>query len=169
MYKPLRRPSPAMVVASIALFVALSGASVAVVNALPKNSVGTKQLKNNAVVSSKVKNGSLMAVDFASGQLPKGAKGDTGAAGAAGANAATNIVVHSANSANIAVGSDGVLAVPCDAGERLIGGGFGTYPKVVPDISRPHGGPPATEWQVRMTNNSANPEYFTAYAVCVSP
>jgi hypothetical protein len=42
------RPSPAMVVASIALTVALGGTSYAAIR-LPKNSVGTKQLRKNAV------------------------------------------------------------------------------------------------------------------------
>jgi hypothetical protein len=81
------RPSPALVVACIALLVALGGTSIAAVNALPRNSVGTAQLKNGAVVSSKVKDGSLKATDFASGQLqpgPAGPPGPPGAAGAAG-------------------------------------------------------------------------------------
>ena len=57
-----------MVIACIALRVALGGTSVAAIQALPKNSVGTKQLKKNAVVSAKVKNRSLLAVDFKAGQ-----------------------------------------------------------------------------------------------------
>jgi hypothetical protein len=61
-------PSPALVVACLALAIALSGAGYAAVK-LPRNSVGTAQLKKNAVVSSKVKNGSLKAADFAPGQL----------------------------------------------------------------------------------------------------
>lgn len=73
-----------MVVASIALTVALSGASYAAV-VLPRDSVGTPQLKTNAVVSSKVKNGSLQAVDFAAGQLPAGPHGPAGPQGPAGA------------------------------------------------------------------------------------
>ena len=40
-----------MVIACIALTVALGGTSVAAIQALPKNSVGTKQLKRNAVTS----------------------------------------------------------------------------------------------------------------------
>jgi hypothetical protein len=79
-----RIPSPAMVVAAIALTVALSGASYAAVELLPRDSVGTPQLKSNAVVSSKVKNGSLRAVDFAQGQLPAGPQGLQGPAGAQG-------------------------------------------------------------------------------------
>lgn len=71
------------VVAVIALFIALGGASYAAVN-LPKNSVGTKQIKKNAVNSKKVKNRSLLAMDFKRGQLPGGAVGPTGPAGSAG-------------------------------------------------------------------------------------
>jgi len=54
----LRTPSPAMVVACIALAVALSGASYAAI-VLPKNSVGAKQLKKNAVTTPKVKNNAI--------------------------------------------------------------------------------------------------------------
>ena len=75
------RPSPAMVVASIALLVALSGTSIAAVANVPLLSVGTPQLKGNAVISAKVKNRTLLAVDFKQGQLPKGARGPTGATG----------------------------------------------------------------------------------------
>jgi hypothetical protein len=58
-----RRPSPAMVVAVIALLVALGGTGYAAYK-LPKNSVGTKQLKKNAVNSAKVKNHSLTGLDI---------------------------------------------------------------------------------------------------------
>lgn len=85
----------------IALFVALGGVSYAAV-ALPKNSVGTKQiakgavkkadLGNNAVTSAKVKDGSLLLADFAPDVFagsngtpgPQGPKGDTGPQGPTG-------------------------------------------------------------------------------------
>jgi hypothetical protein len=51
---------------------------------LGPNTVGTKQLKKNAITSAKVKNRSLLAVDFKAGQLPQGPKGDPGAPGAPG-------------------------------------------------------------------------------------
>lgn len=86
--------SYANVVASLALFVALGGASYAAV-ALPRNSVGTAQIKAkavhgsdlaaNAVTATKVKNGSLSAADFKAGQLPAGQQGAPGAPGPAGA------------------------------------------------------------------------------------
>jgi hypothetical protein len=76
----LRRPSPALVVACLALAVSLGGVGYAAVT-LPKNSVGTPQLKRNAVVSAKVKDRSLKAVDFATGQLPAGPQGPQGLKG----------------------------------------------------------------------------------------
>jgi hypothetical protein len=78
------RPSPALVVACLALLVALGGTSIAAVSQLAKNSVGTPQLKNNAVVSSKVRNGSLLAADFKQGQLPSGPQGPQGPQGEKG-------------------------------------------------------------------------------------
>ncbi|MCU0258122.1 MAG: hypothetical protein MUF56_03775 [Solirubrobacteraceae bacterium] len=70
-------------VAYLALFVALGGTSYAAVN-LPRNSVGTAQLKPSAVTSAKVKNGSLLAADFRRGQLRAGPQGAAGPAGPAG-------------------------------------------------------------------------------------
>jgi len=48
------RPSPAMIVACIALAVALGGTSYAAVQ-LPKNSVGARQLKKNAITAPKIR------------------------------------------------------------------------------------------------------------------
>ena len=71
----------------MALFVALGGASYAAIK-IPANSVGSAQIKKNAVTSAKVKDRSLLATDFRTGQLPRGATGATGAAGATGATGA---------------------------------------------------------------------------------
>lgn len=59
--RQLRAPSPAFVISLVALFIALGGTSLAAINALPKNSVGTKQLKNGAVTGSKIKNRAVTA------------------------------------------------------------------------------------------------------------
>jgi hypothetical protein len=69
-----QRLTPATVLACLALFVALGGTSIAAVAALPRNSVGTVQ----------VRNGSLLRADFKPGQIPAGARGPTGPAGPAG-------------------------------------------------------------------------------------
>jgi hypothetical protein len=85
MPRSIRRPSPALVVACLALLVALGGTSIAAVSQLvPRNSVGTPQLKNNAVTSAKVKNRSLLRADFKAGQIPAGPTGPAGAQGPAG-------------------------------------------------------------------------------------
>lgn len=77
------RPSPATVIAMIALAVALGGTGYAAI-VLPANTVGTKQLRPNAVTSGKVKDGTLLSTDFKSGQLPAGAPGTPGVAGPSG-------------------------------------------------------------------------------------
>ena len=64
----LHRPSPAMTVALISLFVALGGTGYAAFT-LPKNSVGTKQLRKNAVTSTKVRNHSLTGADIKAATL----------------------------------------------------------------------------------------------------
>ena len=80
---PRVRPSPAMVVACAALFVSLSGVGYAAI-VLPANSVGTKQLRRNAVTSVKVKQYSLLRSDFKRGQVPQGPRGPQGIPGAQG-------------------------------------------------------------------------------------
>lgn len=76
----LPRPTASLFISIVALVVALGGTAYAS-GVLPRHSVGTVQLKKNAVVSSKVKNRSLLKKDFRAGQLPAGPKGDTGAPG----------------------------------------------------------------------------------------
>ncbi len=63
------RITPSLVISVIALVVALGGASYAAIK-IPKNSVGTKQLKKKAVTSAKVKDKTLLRKDFKPGQLP---------------------------------------------------------------------------------------------------
>jgi len=88
------RFSPATGIALLALLVALGGTGVAAVALLPSNSVGTAQLRDDSVTRAKiahesitsvlVKDGSLLARDFAAGQLPSGPAGPQGPAGPKG-------------------------------------------------------------------------------------
>ena len=77
------RPSPALVVALLALFVAMGGVGYAALK-LPRNSVGSKQIKANAVRSAKVKDASLRKADVAAGQLRAGPVGKHGERGLTG-------------------------------------------------------------------------------------
>jgi hypothetical protein len=63
-----RRPSAALVVSTAALVVALTGTGYAALS-IPKNSVGTKQLKNNAVTSAKIKDGQVAGGDIAANAI----------------------------------------------------------------------------------------------------
>jgi hypothetical protein len=64
-----RRPSPAMAISVVALFMSLGGVGYAATQ-LPNNSVGPAQLQNNAVTNSKIKSS---AVTF--GKIEPGAVG----------------------------------------------------------------------------------------------
>jgi hypothetical protein len=179
-----------MVVACIALGVALSGTGIAaVMAALPANSVGTTQLKNNAVTSAKVRNGSLVKSDFAPGQLPagtpgspgpagpQGLKGDTGPAGAPGV--VGDVALHSASVSvpaytSVTVYSNRSVTANCDAGEKGIGGGTnwsgeGDATQLVTVLSTPiydAGTKKITGWRARGGNDTNTAHDFTVYVLC---
>jgi hypothetical protein len=122
------RPSHAVVVAYLALFVALGGSSYAAITVTGKNvknsSLTGKDIKNNSLTGSDVKgiksgdvsDGSLLAKDFKAGQLPSGAQGPKGDKG----DAATKLFAYitdfgSGSTASVEYGS-GVTAVSDSAG-----------------------------------------------------
>ena len=127
---PLRRPSPAMVVACIALTVSLAGTSYATVSLVPRDAVGTVQLKDNAVTSKKIRDFSLRQWDFKRGQLPPGPAGPQGPAGPPGpAGGFASLILHEssvavpANAAGNGLYATRAISVRCLAGERAIAGG----------------------------------------------
>lgn len=63
-----RRPSSAVIIAAVALFVALGGTGYAALS-LPKSSVGTKQLRNRAVTTGKIKNGAVTNAKLRNGAV----------------------------------------------------------------------------------------------------
>jgi hypothetical protein len=85
-----RRPSPALIVATVALVVAMAGTTYAATQ-LPKNSVGAKQLKSNAVTTAKIKNGAVTGpkVNLASlGTVPSATTAATAGSAGSAASAA---------------------------------------------------------------------------------
>jgi hypothetical protein len=93
-----RRPSPSLIIALLALFVALGGTSYAVSKIgsrqVANNSLLSKDLRDNSVQSRDVRNRSLLARDFKQGQLPAGPQGATGPQGPQGppGSAAANLI-----------------------------------------------------------------------------
>jgi hypothetical protein len=157
-----RMPSPAMMVAFLALLVALGGTSYAAIT-LPANSVGTKQLKKNAVTGKKVKNRSLKAIDFATGQLPAGPKGDQGIQGPPGPAGATNVTTRVSDEGL------GFTTVSCAEGERAVGGGAlsddGFLVGVGPNVSS---GTP-TGWAALAVDGMGADAHVRVSVVCAKP
>jgi hypothetical protein len=168
------RPSPALAIACLALAVALGGTSYAAILNVPVNSVGTAHLRPNAVVSSKVKNRSLLAVDFKTGQLPagprgpqgdKGDKGDPGAPGISGyelvmaSNIVTNQIFNS-------------VGATCPAGKRVIGGGGATAGGIVvgdgPYIVVSQPSLDGRGWLVQTARAADGYSNLIAFAICAN-
>jgi hypothetical protein len=193
MKRLLRRPSPAMVVACAALLVSLGGTGYAVTR-LPANSVGTLQLKGDAVVSSRVKNFSLLRKDFARDQVPAGPRGLRGPAGAIGppgptgplgppgpagpSGAATTITVRTTsvivpgNAASNGAYFTRSAQANCNADERAIGGGEtwsndNNDEELVTVYSQPVlTGDKPTGWKARGGSDIAAAATFTVGVLC---
>lgn len=80
-----RRPSPAIVISLIALFVALSGTGYAAL-VIPRNSVGSAQVVNGSLQKGDLSGAAVRAL-----KGNRGARGRAGAKGAAGATGATGV------------------------------------------------------------------------------
>ncbi len=190
-----RRPSPAMVVASIALVAALSGTSYAL-STLPPRSVGNVELKTGAVDSRVVANRSITSVDLVPGTLragprglqgkpgpqgPPGAKGDPGAPGAPGAAGVVGALTQHDASVSVPGGVEGngtyetrSVQANCASDEKGITGGTnwageGDTTELVTVLSTPiYDGTnkKITGWRARGGNDTASAKTFTVIVFC---
>jgi hypothetical protein len=174
----VRRPSPAFVVASVALFVGLGGGAYAATE-LPSRSVGARQLRTGAVTSTAVRNGSLRATDFAPGQLPAGQKGQQGPQGLRGAQgpkgdrgpAGIAGTVVRVSAGMVSANSLAAMTVTCHSGEVALGGGvsIGTGGNDAwtqdsrPDIENDG---TAFGWSAIVGNPTGTNLAFKVYAIC---
>jgi hypothetical protein len=176
-----RMPSPAMVVALLALFVALGGSSYAALK-LPKGSVGPKQLKKNAVTSSKVKPGSLLTSDFKASQRsalrgPQGAQGAQGAQGPQGPGGpegppAATEPQFLTGTTELDSTSPKQVQVECPAGKTAIAGGYGLGGELPNLVVRQDGHPGAgftDRWSVHVYEVPASAAVWELHvrALCV--
>jgi hypothetical protein len=175
--------SYANVLATLALFIAVAGGTAfAATQMLPKNSVGTKQIKKDAVSPAKLSKASKARLVGATG--PKGDRGETGAKGPEGAAGATHVVVREEDFGSLAGSSFTSGDVFCEPGEVATGGGAGFGENGGHEIleqSRPIAGTKAdpvgitpgatpTGWFAIIRNNNVNPlAHTTFYVVCAKP
>lgn len=154
----------ANVISTTCLFLVLGGGAYAATQ-LPKNSVGSKQLKNGSITLAKLSAAAKKSLKGATGPAgpagPAGPKGDTGSPGA------TKVVVR--------VGNKGVFEsiASCHPGEVATGGGgftasaeellWGSFPQQEKEGEKP------TAWIAGAEKPGGNPGEVTAYVICASP
>jgi hypothetical protein len=128
--------TPGTVVAMVALLVAIGGTSYAAIK-LPKNSVGTPQLRNHAVTTKKL--------------------AETASARIAG-------VRYMKVTATAPPHTGGILDVHCSSGRSAIAGGTETLHTLNAFLLDSH--PTDGGWQTTVGNGGEVPEPVTAWAVC---
>jgi hypothetical protein len=157
------RPTPAMIVACLALFVALGSGTYAAVKLKP-NSVKTKNIKDGAVKTSKIADGAVT-----NAKLAADAKGGGAAAGGGITTVTTRIVSASLGPTGTFSGVD--LTSDCQAGEKAVGGGGlinNDDNEVTYQASHPSpnsNGTTPTGWTVRFQITGIA-HTVTTYAVC---
>lgn len=138
---PLGRPSPALVISIVALVLAAAGTGYAAAT-LPRNSVGTAQLKNKAVTAAKT-------------------KGDLPSAGVAGLTIAKDVGIVAPRNAI-------AITFRCPSGLVAIGGGLEAPHTLNTFLVDSH--PTAARgWELGVANGGDVPESVTASVICVKP
>ena len=163
------RPSPALVISTIALFVAIGGISWAAAtigtNDIKNNAVTAKKLHKKAVTTKKIKNNAVNG----SKVRPNAIGSSEIATGAVGADVVGTIVERSAESAEITPDDDGAVEVQCHAGEQVLAGGndLQGFSDVAVTASRFE---PPNGWEVFMHNADASGNLtITVHAYCLQP
>jgi hypothetical protein len=149
-----------------------------------KNSVGTAQLKKDAVTGPKVKNGSLTTADFKAGTLqpgPAGPKGDTGPKGDPGASGAkgdkgdrgpagpagiSGYKVVLSNGMTLNPGQTASAIAVCPTGQKAIGGGFNGSSGAVVTWSMTDAN--HETWAATAHNDAATQGWIQAAAICAT-
>jgi hypothetical protein len=176
----LRRPSPALILAVIALFVALGGTSYAAIT-LPRNSVGTAQIKNRAVTQTKIAKKTLAALRGRRGAT--GSRGPAGATGVAGPMGTQGIqgpagpvnLTYVTVEGTALASMSGAADATCPAGMVVTGGGVLPESPGIPIsvgesdwVSSVSGGPPDT-WEGTVDNPGITDVNFFVDAICAKP
>ncbi len=174
----VRCPSPALVIAILALVIALGGTSYAAVSLgrgavksgniapgavkaadIATGAVGKRAIATGAVGSQEVRDGSLRARDLGVSAVP-----------------ASTITVHSAQM-SIVPNQSATVTASCPSGQRATGGGWwvpapvtiqASYPSADANGDLSQNGTTATGWAVVVRNGPYFSGNFVTYAECSS-
>lgn len=136
LFARLVRQSPAMIVAMLALFVALTGTAVATTSAL----ITGKQIKNGSITGADIKNKSLGVTDLASkARGARGARGVAGRPGPAGAQGGKGDTGAAGRSALTPLQSGEIVYGTVGAQGRVTGVGIETGANASLPIAAPVG------------------------------
>ena len=152
-----RRPSPALVVATVSLFVALGGTAGAMVEAavpLAKRAlVADNAKKVNGLSASQL---GAVAAQVALHQSPAGPRPASSAAG-----------LVTVKTQNVSLGPDGQgpFTISCDSGQKVMGGGFSSNGDVYNWDSHPASD---SAWRLYLDNaDESAGASITLYATCL--
>ena len=161
----IKRPSPAFVVAVIALFVGLTGTAGAVATqvvplakrALVADKAKTATTAKTALIAENAKK----LGGQTSAQIVQAASQAPGPA-----SSALGLVTTKTGSAQIAAGSGGAYQVQCDAGQKVISGGFVADNVVI--LALANGPVSESSWGIGLLNlDDAAPANVNLYAICI--
>jgi hypothetical protein len=188
-----RLPSPAMVIALIALLIATAGTAYGVKSVRHYPEFNGVDIIDNSLTSADIKNGSLGRVDMSSSALrslrglrgaqgpagpqgPQGPAGINGAAGAQGAPGPVKVVYRASGSISQDPFSQDSGVAQCDAGLYAVGGGVvtsGDYDQQQVNSSWPvptnSSSNVSTAWGAYVDNISNVAQSFKVYVICVQP
>ena len=162
----MKRPSPALIVSCIAVFLAFTGGAVAA------SKISGKQIKDGSITGKDIKNDSLTAKDIA-GQLqgprgPAGQRGPQGPAGSGGSGGAT--VSYQVGEGTLSEDGLEVVDALCPPGQVAVGGGFNVTPPVIVRSSQPGEGGDRNggSWTVvfEVDGDPPSPIGVAAFAAC---
>jgi hypothetical protein len=148
----------------LALFVALGGVGYAA-TVLPKNSVGTKQLKNGSVTQKKISVAAQNALRGATGpQGERGSKGDAGASTAPGATIPAGTTLRGSVAPSVLTVTPGGAS----AGQGVSFGGFQMPSRPVAHVIPP-GGPASAQCPGSSTSPEATSGNLCVYVTSTVP
>jgi hypothetical protein len=153
----IKRPSPALVIAMIALFVALGGTAGAVVTAavpLAKRALTADNSKKlNGFTANQI---ASAAVRASLQESPAGARP---------ASSVVGLMAIKTASTTIAASGEGDFTIACDSGQKVAGGGFSSDGAVFNLDSFPAND---STWRIYLVNGSTSTAAnVTLYATCL--